>query len=217
MQRIYQGLKARQRAERTGYPDNLGLRIHRALSWLGRAEHEADPDSRFIFLWIAFNAAYATDIDDRLHLNEQASFNAFLEKLCDLDRSGRLADLVWETYSSHIRVLLDNPYVFSCFWRYQRGQLTEEHWKHSFKAAKKAANHSLAKQDTSAVLSIVFSRIYTLRNQIIHGGATWNGSVNREQIRDCVAILGDLVPRVIEVMMDNPGALWGEAGYPVVG
>ena len=29
-------------------------------------------------------------------------------------------------------------------------------------------------------------------------------------------ILADLVPVVIEVMMDNPGALWGEASYPVV-
>ena len=66
------------------------------------------------------------------------------------------------------------------------------------------------------VLSIVFSRIYTLRNQIMHGGATWNGSVNRDQIRDCVAILADLVPVVIEVMMDHHGALWGEASYPVV-
>ena len=37
------------------------------------------------------------------------------------------------------------------------------------------------------VLSIVLSRIYTLRNQLVHGGATWDSSVNREQLRDCVA------------------------------
>ena len=38
----------------------LSLRLHRALSWLNRAEQLADdPDSQFIFLWIAFNAAYA--------------------------------------------------------------------------------------------------------------------------------------------------------------
>ena len=34
------------------------------------------------------------------------------------------------------------------------------------------------------VLSVVLSRIYTLRNQLMHGGATWSSSVNRDQIRD---------------------------------
>ncbi|WP_235901634.1 HEPN domain-containing protein [Alcanivorax sediminis] len=58
----YKTLKNRQRQERDNYPDNLGLRVHRALSWFNRAEQEADPDSRFIFLWIAFNAGYAKAI-----------------------------------------------------------------------------------------------------------------------------------------------------------
>ncbi|UWN48589.1 hypothetical protein ASALC70_00774 [Alcanivorax sp. ALC70] len=112
----YKALKARQRAERDSYPENLSLRVHRALSWLDRAERDDDPASRFIFLWIAFNAAYATEIDDRVHLNEQATFNAFLEKLCELDGEKRLDALVWNAYPNAIRVLLDNPYVFSCFW-----------------------------------------------------------------------------------------------------
>jgi len=57
----FERLKARQRAERERYPPNLGLRVHRALSWLGRAEQLVeDVDARFVFLWIAFNAAYAT-------------------------------------------------------------------------------------------------------------------------------------------------------------
>ena len=43
-------------------PDPLQLRIHRALSWIGRAEREAgDDDAAFIFYWIAFNAIYAED------------------------------------------------------------------------------------------------------------------------------------------------------------
>ncbi len=209
-------LKTRHREERDNYPDNLSLRVHRALSWLRRAEQEADRDSRFIFLWIAFNAAYATDIDDREGLSEQRTFNAFLKKLHDLDTAARLNDLVWTAYPNAIRVLLDNPYVFSCFWDHQKGQKTEDQWKHSFESAKKAANHALAQQDTPRLLAIVLSRIYTLRNQLVHGGATWNSSVNRDQIRDCVNIMGELVPAVIEIMMDSPNTLWGEASYPVV-
>jgi hypothetical protein len=66
------------------------------------------------------------------------------------------------------------------------------------------------------VLSIVLSRLYTLRNQLMHGGATWNSSVNRDQIRDCGNLLGKLVPLVIEIMMDSVNTLWGDACYPVV-
>jgi hypothetical protein len=74
----------------------------------------------------------------------------------------------------------------------------------------------MAGHHTTTVLSIILSRMYTLRNQLIHGGATWNGSVNRDQLRDCSAFLGKLVPFVIKLMMDNPDTLWGDACYPVV-
>ena len=57
------------------------------------------------------------------------------------------------------------------------------------------------------VLSIVLSRIYTLRNQLVHGGRTWNCLANREQMRDCVNLMGKLVPLVIEIMMDHPTTL----------
>jgi hypothetical protein len=59
-------------------------------------------------------------------------------------------------------------------------------------------------------------RIYTLRNQFMHGGATWNSSVNRDQIRDCTHFMLKLVPVVIEIMMDHPKTLWGYPCYPVV-
>jgi len=64
-----------------------------------------------------------------------------------------------------------------------------------------AARKALAQHDTAGVLSIALSRLHTLRNQLMHGGATWNSSVNRDQIRDCGDLLGKLVPLVIEIMM----------------
>ena len=94
--------------------------------------------------------------------------------------------------------------------------MTEEAWKESFARANKAAHVALGRLDTVTVLSIVLSRIYTLRNQLLHGGATWQSSVNREQLRDCAAFMAKLVPLVIEVMMDHPETLWGPGTYPVV-
>ncbi|RLA40362.1 MAG: hypothetical protein DRR42_25985, partial [Gammaproteobacteria bacterium] len=56
----HHNLKTRQRETRDNFPESLSLRVHRALSWLNRAEQETkDHDARFIFLWVAFNAAYA--------------------------------------------------------------------------------------------------------------------------------------------------------------
>ena len=216
----YEQLKARHRAEREGYHPNLSLRVHRALSWLNRAEQlgqQSDIDGQFIFLWIAFNAAYATDIDEKYREPEQQTFRGFLEKLTELDAGKkRFEALVWQEFPKSIRVLLDNQYVFQDFWKFQNGSLPEAAFRASFAAANRAVHVALGKRDTVTVLSIVLSRIYTLRNQLIHGGATWGSSVNREQLRDCVNLMGKLVPLVIEIMMDHPETLWGDACYPVV-
>ena len=71
-------------------------------------------------------------------------------------------------------------------------------------------------QDTSTVLSIVFDRLYVLRNQLVHGGATWNSQVNRQQLRDGVAILGALLPLILAVMLEHPHHDFGEVLYPVL-
>ena len=209
-------LKQRHRSVRDTHPASLTLRIHRALSWLQRAEQAQDVDGKFIFLWIAFNAAYAQEMDDSERASDKATFTAFLQKLCDLDAQKLINDLIWKEFSSSLRMLLDNPYVFHPFWEYQRGRIDETEWKSRFTSAKKAAHMALASGNTPTALSIVFGRLYTLRNQLIHGGATWGGRVNRDQLRDCTQFLGKLVPTIVMLMMDNPNVLWGEAIYPVV-
>ncbi len=210
-------LKDRQRNERESYPENQALRVHRALSWLQKAEACAgDDDAQFIFLWIAFNAAYANDVDKAYRLAEHQTFDNFIGKLCKLDKQARLSKIVWKEFAGAIRVLLDNEYVFQPFWDYQNGITTEEQWKQRFNQAKGYANKALGHENTSTVLAIVFDRIYTLRNQIMHGGATCDSRVNREQMRDCCHLMEKLIPTIIEIMMDNPDTLWGDAHYPVV-
>lgn len=213
----YATLKARHRAERDHWPEGpLTLRVHRALSWLDRAERCEDADGRFIFLWIAFNAAYAQEVGTLRTGNERQCFGGFLQKLVELDTDNQLHDLLWTQFSGTVRVLLDNRYVFQPFWDAQNDLLASSDWQTLFSDAKAAAHRALARGDTGTVLDIVLTRLYTLRNQLVHGGATWNSRINRDQLRDCSAFLGELVPRVITIMMDNPNTLWGEACYPVV-
>lgn len=217
MEMTYAPLKERQREIREGFSEALGLRVHRALSWLDRAEQEAeDQDARFIFLWIAFNAAYANEISDRANFSEKGIFSNFIQRLVELDQDKRLYHTVWQEFTKSIRLLNNNPYIYQPFWDHQNGKLTEEAWQEAFARSNKAANVALAKMDTARVLVIVFERLYTLRNQLVHGGATWNSSVNRNQIRDGANIMHKLVPAIIHIMMENAGVVWGDPCYPVV-
>lgn len=216
MQTRYDALKTRHRACREGMPSALNLRIHRALSWLQRAAQCEDEDGRFVFLWIAFNAAYAQEIPPSMRLSEQETFKAFWGKLHQLDSEKKLDALVWQEFSGPIRILLNNPYVFESFWDYHRGTLSQTQWEEKLVRGKQKAAALLAQGNTPQLLGLVFQRIYTLRNQVMHGGATWNSQVNRAQLKDCVNLLSKLVPVVIDLMLSNPDTLWGDACYPVV-
>jgi hypothetical protein len=217
----HQYLKAKQRRVRDKFHTNVGTRIHRALSWLKRAElcvdgDDVDRDSQFIFLWIAFNAAYGQD-HEKFYNSETELFSRFIAKLVELDHDKALYELVWEQFSSHIRILLDNQYVFQPFWEFQKGKIEESKWQRQFQQEKGLINAALATENTDKVLSIILRRMYTLRNQLMHGGATWQGSVNRAQLTDSVAIMALLVPIVINLMLDNPLKFMGEPSYPLIG
>lgn len=217
----HQTLKSKQRQLRDGFSDNLALRVHRALSWLDKAEQcEDDLDGQFIFLWIAFNAAYANELNDSIRFSEQETFKSFINRLCELDKGDNLSNLVWLEFTGSIRVLLTNKFVFKPFWDYQKEKhndnVTEDQWKNSFKKANAKAHKALGSKDTQAVLAIVFSRLYILRNQLLHGGATYNSSTNRDQMRDAVAFLSKFVPNIINIMLDNGSIVWGDACFPVV-
>lgn len=212
----FDALKAKQREIRDGFPESVGLRVHRSLSWLGRSVGETDDaDVRFILLWIAFNAAYAADIGDA-EVGERAAFSAFFNRVVRLDHGRRLYNAVWQRFSQEIRLLLSNQYVFGPFWRHVNGAVGFENWEERLKLSNRNIALQVARQDTAQILSAVFDRLYVLRNQLIHGGATWESSVNRAQVRDGAAVLAWMVPIFIDLIMDNPGEEWGRPFYPVV-
>lgn len=64
---------------------------------------------------------------------------------------------------------------------------------------------------------IIFGHIYTLRNQLIHGGSTHNSRANLEQLQDSCKILSTLIPIIIEIMMNNPKEIyWSKPFYPYI-
>lgn len=209
-------LKDRQRSLRDGFPTPLALRVHRALSWLGRAEAERDDaDLRFILLWIGFNAAYAGDVA-RATDGERDHFRAFFATLVGFDAHARVYKLVWQRFPHEIRVLLENRFVFAPFWQHHNGMPDYADWADRLDRSRKAIAGALARQDTATILSILFDRLYVLRNQLVHGGATWRSDVNRAQVRDGAALIGCLLPLFVDLMMDHPDHPWPMPHYPVV-
>ena len=203
---------------RGALPDGLGLRMRRALSWLGRAEREKekDHDAAFIFYWIAFNAAYAKEGPRDPASREQSQFAHYFRTVLSLDSHSTVHDVIWQTFSGPIRLLLDNRYVYWQFWEHHAGR-GYDNWEDTFNARRQEVHKALAKRrDTHFILSTLFDRLYVLRNQLMHGGATWSGSVNRDQVRDGARIMASLVPAFVGLMMSHPDEDWGPMDYPVV-
>ena len=168
----------------------LGLRVRRATSWLSRAEAEmrdepGDPDAA----------------------------QRFFVKVCRLDRDRVVYDAIWSRFSGPIRLLLDNPYVYTRYWM-DRNKPGGGGWQARFAARKERTHHALARQDTYAILCELFERLYVLRNQLVHGGATWNSRANRDQVKDGQAILATLVPHFLAIMIANHEADWGRPHFP---
>lgn len=200
---------------------DLGLRLRRATSWLARAEREKDdPDAAFIFYWIAFNAAYAADIDAAIQPNEPATerrrFSDYFSRLIALDESRLIYNAVWHRFPGPIRLLLDNEFVFQPFWNYHNRLPGFERWNMMFESSRSRALDALARQDTGLILDTLFDRLYVLRNQLIHGGATWRSSRNRDQVRDGARIMAFLVPIFIGLMLEHPEIDWGPPYYSVI-
>lgn len=95
-----------------------------------------------------------------------------------------------------------------------RGEIGE--WKKAFDRSIADASKSLSKQNIPALLEIVLDRLYTLRNQLMHGGATYKSKINRTQLRDGINMLTVLVPIIIDLMMQDPEEDWGRILYPVI-
>ena len=211
-----------------GYADqehsDLALRTNRALSWLERADKEYrlgdasknDADAAFIFLWIAFNAAYAGEIKTGSKKSERRRFGNYFNKLLSLDEDKAIYDAIWSKFSGPVRLLLDNKYLFGPYWR-SVNKKSVDNWEKGFLASKKSAYSALSSNDPDVVLEVLFRRLYVLRNQLLHGGAKWSSSLNRQAVRDGANILSHLVPIFIDLMLKNPGDTdWGKLEYPPI-
>ena len=203
-------------------------RLRRAESWLELSEKSQSDDEKFIFLWISFNAAYGTKLPDTSDngrstaSKEWKRFTEFVDKIVERDRKGAIKKGFHEKFTNPIRKLKDNEYVFGPFWSYVQERPQGRTWRSQFKQKNQTLDKALEEPDVSGVLKEVLSRLYVLRNQIIHGGTTFAEGWGRDQVRDGSEIMGALMPLILKIMQDDidknrDSEVWGILDYPRVG
>ena len=198
----------------------LSLRLRRATSWglRGDEEEDKDPpdhDAAFIFYWIAFNALYAQYTVQHSEKREWEEILRYLRTLIPLDDQLSIYPVLLR-HIKDVHGLLDNRYIFREFWKEQHRASRAGRWMQNFQEQNGKARRALKKSDAITALQILFERLYVLRNQVLHGSATWGSRVNREQVTIGAGLMKLLLPRFVALMLDNPNADWGKPYYPVV-
>lgn len=203
-------------ANKKVFNDNFRLKIYRAISWLKQAEQLEPLDHKFITLWISFNAAYAKDLQIT-RPGDKATFLQFLKKICKNDTDKLFHHLIWEKHSQNIVNLLENKFTFQPFWDYHNAMITEDEWLNEFNKEQNRVIQAIGEKRTSSILVAVFTHLYTLRNQVLHGGSTFNSSANRKQLQDGCDLLSSFIPAIFKIMMINHNELdWGKPFYPYI-
>lgn len=207
-------LKQLLREQRDGMVQSHATRLHRAVSWmLSSDQHPEDDDLGFITLWIAFNACYGIESDDK-DLSDRKSFRQFITRLVELDEDREIFTLLWHNYSDFVHAIVNNEFLFTQFWRSHRMGDTE--WTKRFEQSKRLSTNALSNQDVATLLTVVLDRLYVLRSQLMQGGATHGSKVNRDQVQSGRALLSELMPLIVLMMMKHHEHDWGDILYPVV-
>ena len=207
-------------------------RMRRARSWLERSKEAARKEKevrteieetalgceRFIFLWIAFNAAYGDHLA-KADTPERDKFNRFLGRVLERDDGDTILTILRETYRDSIENLVNNEFVYWRLWDWAREPNNNKDWRCWLDKDKKKFGGYLLYGGTRGALEIVFDRLYQLRNQVFHGGTTFAKGWGREQIRGGSSIMAALVPAILDIMQTdidaNPNSRsWGRVAYP---
>jgi hypothetical protein len=227
-------------ARTQGYYD----RLQRACSWLAKAKRASDPEAGFIFSWIALNALcgvrpevfktewWKREEKSRPSLNKQQyddevprELEWFLWRMCNLDIDGRGLRGVIEVGWAHAKAVLRTRYLMSNFWVWKWTEEEIERWQDlSEKKVKDAISRVIdPKKMYQALCEIIVWRLRTLRNQLLHGGATDTHSKRRaageSELEAGRRLLEELVWAFLALMGTESGRTryWPPIPYPRAG
>jgi len=112
-------LKTLWETHKTTVKQDTAIHIHRAFSWLGRAEacHKNDSDIALLCRWAGFNAIYAQwDIDERSTISDKFSWQHFASRILELDEDKHVAFVI-RRQERRINEMFASKYLNSRNWR----------------------------------------------------------------------------------------------------
>lgn len=198
--------------------DNHALRLRRSKSWSDQAKlfyDGEDPDTAFLFYWISFNALYAKQKSVDEDALERQLHREFISDIHQFDSSEKLYNFAWMEASQPIRNLLDNQFIYGPYWREVQENPEVSNWRDQLRHDEQKALRALKnKQTVTRLFCAVFDRLNVLRNQLAHGSATYQGSVNRQQVKTGAMFMHGLIPIFQNIFQSQPDHDWGEPPYP---
>lgn len=259
LQNLYQHVKTQwPKGYRAHYLSMRIERALSWLEQAERSAEERDYFLAFIAYWIAYNSLYGKYQPNKKSVPEKERREYKIQKDFHRKISGcgsgeglREISEVLKEKKAVIEGIVCHDFLSRLHWDYLHFELyghdatEEEEWQRSAKWKKRLDKDKKKLDalldrleadpgDTGAVkkiLDLLFpDRIYTLRNQVFHGGsvrgkitsfgevsAEKKGYTNISQVSRSVKIMVFLIPLFIKVVMENPEkGLWSSPNSPVI-
>lgn len=210
LRRLWKPHKDRLHTTDAEHPTNV--RFHRACSWLQRAEQATkdDLDLALLSQWIAFNALYGQwDHGNREPVADTECWKVFLERMIELDQSGHIAD-AFAKNKTLVMSIFDDEFLSRHYWQEPNGKRATQSKRTMFDA-----RTWFVQNKWLMILDRLFDRIYFLRCQLVHGAATYNGSLNRTSIRRCSQAMDHAIRAFLMIWINHGSDEdWGIMCYP---
>lgn len=216
------------------YRSDNERRIARMNAWIGLADQTSDEDSahvRFVFYWIAYEAAHQVDGSDPSDPRATGSVQrrSFHRRVARYDR-GRLRQVLRQ-HLADVTALLELRQAHPSFWHQRQEDARVESpvdWERSFRGRTRKATQALrdaiencsrggATERTAEALDTLFRSLAVVRNQIVHGASAGSHSRGRTQVLLGARLLHALVPCFRDSVESNLDEDWGQPPFPRVG
>ena len=210
LRRLWKPHKERLHGRDAEHPTNV--RFHRACSWLQRAEQTTreDLDLALLSQWIAFNALYGQwDHGNREPVADMECWKNFLERMIALDQSNHVSGALTRN-KSLVMSIFNDEFLSRHYWQEPTGKRANQSKRTMFDA-----RTWFVQAKWLLILDRLFERIYFLRCQLVHGAATYNGTLNRTSIRVCSQAMDQLLRAFLMTWIQHGSDEdWGIMCYP---
>ena len=202
--------------------ESVQRRIERMENWIMHANLSDNNHNRFLFYWIAYEAAYKEDQSEKIYEYEHELRCRFHKRIIECKYASKKLQEALRTVKREATKLLKLRQASRYFWYKEEGWESSQVWEKKF--GQKFANdcHNLGKaahdgRELVPVLNALFENLYIVRHQIVHGGSSGKDSRGLNQVIWGSKILESVVPRFYTCIEENKSRDWGKPPFPRVG